>query len=224
MTLRGRHRLLAQRRAPRRSRWGSGRRPAASTAVLRDVAEARLRASRPGIDVAGEVAGLVNDPAITPGARSTSPTASFGQGVAVTPIQLATAYAAMVNGGDLVQPHVVGASAARTSRRRAAASVILDAAHPEALVELMKHVLDECRFYANATLVPGYDVGGKTGTAQIWDPKPRTRRPGDWKHNIFNYSFVGFIGREKAPRTVVVASGSTRARRPSPRRATWSCR
>ena len=34
---------------------------------------------------------------------------SFGQGVAVTPIQLATAYAAMVNGGMLVQPHVVAA-------------------------------------------------------------------------------------------------------------------
>ena len=57
---------------------------------------------------------------------------AFGQGVAVTPIQLATAYAALMNGGTMVQPHVVKAvgdhdvpaapDAARRDRRRAVAA------------------------------------------------------------------------------------------------------
>ena len=71
---------------------------------------ARLGFGTPtGIDVAGEVPGIVNDPAITPWRQIDLANGAFGQGVAVTPIQLATAYAAMVNGGILVQPHVVKA-------------------------------------------------------------------------------------------------------------------
>ena len=60
----------------------------------------------------------------------------------------------------------------------------------------MQHVITEVPFYRDRTLVPGYDVGGKTGTAQIWDPKANNGR-GAWKNNLFNYSFVGYIGREK---------------------------
>ena len=60
-----------------------------------------------GIDVAGEVGGLVRDPTITEWRQIDLANGAFGQGVAVTPIQLATAYAAMMNGGRLVRPHVV---------------------------------------------------------------------------------------------------------------------
>jgi cell division protein FtsI/penicillin-binding protein 2 len=69
------------------------------------------------------------------------------------------------------------------------------------LVELLHHVVHEVEFYAEGTLAEGYEVGGKTGTAQIWDATLRGGR-GDWKHNIFNYSFVGWIGVDK-PRLVV---------------------
>ena len=62
-----------------------------------------------GIDVAGEVGGLVRDPGITAWRQIDLANGAFGQGVAVTPIQLATAYAALMNGGTLVQPHVVKA-------------------------------------------------------------------------------------------------------------------
>ena len=57
-----------------------------------------------GIDVAGEVSGIVRDPAITPWREIDLANGAFGQGVAVTPIQLATAYAALINGGTLVHP------------------------------------------------------------------------------------------------------------------------
>ena len=62
----------------------------------------------------------------------------------------------------------------------------------------MSHVVHEVPFYRDRTLVPGYYVGGKTGTAQIWDPKANHGR-GAWKHNLFNYSFVGYIGRQDGP-------------------------
>src|SRR4029077_3855767 len=62
-----------------------------------------------GIDVAGEVNGIVRAPTVSPWRQVDLANGAFGQGVAVTPIQLATAYSAMVNGGVLVQPPVVPA-------------------------------------------------------------------------------------------------------------------
>ena len=59
-------------------------------------------------------------------------------------------------------------------------------------------------FYHDRTVIPGYDVGGKTGTAQIWDAKARNGR-GGWKHNILNYSFIGYIGRDTANPDLIVA-------------------
>jgi cell division protein FtsI/penicillin-binding protein 2 len=59
-------------------------------------------------------------------------------------------------------------------------------------------------FYRDRTLIKGYDVGGKTGTAQIWDSTANRGR-GAWKHNIFNYSFIGYIARETGRPDLVVA-------------------
>jgi cell division protein FtsI/penicillin-binding protein 2 len=121
----------------------------------------------------------------------------------VTPIQLATAYAAMVNGGTLVQPHVVkaiGASELTPPSR----GQVLDPSLSVTLTNMMRRVVTEVPTYRDRTLIKGYDVGGKTGTAQIWDPTARGGR-GDWKHNLFNYTFVGFIGREKGIPDLIVS-------------------
>ena len=86
---------------------GLGKSTQESSSILYDMWR-RLGYGQPtGIDVAGEVGGLVRDPGITPWRQIDLANGAFGQGVAVTPIQLATAYAALVNGGTLVQPHVV---------------------------------------------------------------------------------------------------------------------
>jgi cell division protein FtsI (penicillin-binding protein 3) len=155
--------------------------------------------SATGIDVAGEVVGLVRDPAIVPWREIDLANGSFGQGVAVTPIQLAASYAAMMNGGTLVTPRVVGAVGPNDTVPIVRGQVVA-ADDSSTLVEMMAHVVDGVPFYRDRTLVPGFHVGGKTGTAQIWDAEK-----GNWKHNLFNYSFVGYVGREPGVPDLVVA-------------------
>jgi cell division protein FtsI/penicillin-binding protein 2 len=159
----------------------------------------RLGFGRPtGIDVAGEVRGLVNDPAISRWRQIDLANGSFGQGVAVTQLQLATAYAAMVNGGVLVQPHVVaGVGAEPVVATRDAP--VLDPQMSGPLSELLEHVL-QSPWYEAESQVPGYWVGGKTGTAQVWDPVQKR-----WFFNIYNFSCVGFIGRDEGHPDLVVA-------------------
>jgi cell division protein FtsI/penicillin-binding protein 2 len=174
-----------------------------SSAILYEMWN-RLGYGRPtGIDVSGEVSGIARDPALTPWREIDLANGAFGQGIAVTPIQLATAYATLVNGGMSVQPHVVKAVGDQevpvpTSRR------LIDASLSKTLVGMMRHVITEVPFYRDRTLVPGYDVGGKTGTAQIWDTKANHGR-GGWKVNLFNYSFIGYIGRAQGVPDLVVA-------------------
>ncbi len=153
--------------------------------------------------MAGEVSGIVRDPGLTPWTQIDLANGSFGQGVAVTPIQLATAYAALMNGGTLIQPHVVKAIGQQDVQAPPRAQVI-DPALSAKMVKLMNRVVTTVPTYKSRTRVPGYEVGGKTGTAQIWDPKMNGGR-GGWKHNLFNYSFVGYIARHPGTPDLVVA-------------------
>ncbi|HJP90105.1 MAG TPA: penicillin-binding protein 2 [Candidatus Limnocylindrales bacterium] len=151
-----------------------------------------------GIDVAGEVRGLVTDPAQRTWRQIDLANGSFGQGVAVTQIQLAAAYAAMVNGGTLVQPHVVagvGSQAIATTGKPG----LIDASLSPTLSGLMQHVLAS-PWYVDKSQVPGYWIGGKTGTAQVWDSAQNR-----WLHNVFNFSCVGFIGRTEGHPDLIVA-------------------
>jgi cell division protein FtsI/penicillin-binding protein 2 len=174
-----------------------------SSTILHDT-WLRLGFGRPtGIDVAGEVQGLVNDPTIVDWSEIDLANGAFGQGVAVTPIQLAAAYAAMVNGGTLVQPHVVKAIGT-TEIDPEPRGQVLDPGLSTTLIAMMNHVVTEVPFYRDRTLIKGYDVGGKTGTAQIWDKTARGGR-GDWKDNLFNYSFVGYIGRDTGVPDLVIS-------------------
>jgi cell division protein FtsI (penicillin-binding protein 3) len=172
-----------------------------------DQAAARLYAtwrtmgfgSRTGIDLANEVPGLVRDPAVQPWRQIDLANGAFGQGVAVTPMQLAQAYGAMLNGGVLVQPRVVKSIGDRETSPITRGRV-MDAALSTTLTKLMNHVITTVDFYRTRTLIRGFEVGGKTGTAQIWDTAKK-----DWKVNLFNYSFIGYIARHKGQPDLVVA-------------------
>ncbi len=156
-----------------------------------------------GVDVSGEVGGIVRDPANRAWRQIDLANGAFGQGVAVTPLQLATAYAAMMNGGQLIQPHVVQA-VGLNARQIPPRGQVISADLSHTLVGMMEHVISTVPFYRDRTLIKGFEVGGKTGTAQIWDPRANKGR-GRWKHNIFNYSFVGYIARQPGHPDLIVA-------------------
>jgi cell division protein FtsI/penicillin-binding protein 2 len=152
-----------------------------------------------GIDVANEVGGIIRDPATHTWRQIDLANGAFGQGIAVTPMQLAQAYGAMLNGGVLVTPRVV-----KTIGDRETAPIVkgrvMTQKLSDTLTGMMKHVISEVDFYRGRTRIRGFEVGGKTGTAQIWDSEK-----GRWKINLFNYSFVGYVARQKGHPDLVVA-------------------
>jgi cell division protein FtsI (penicillin-binding protein 3) len=176
-----------------------GNTTAKSARILYDTWRQLGFGSPTGIDVANEVGGLMRDPSQHRWAEVDVANGAFGQGVAVTPIQLAQAYAAMVNGGTLVQPRLVkavgDAETAPVYKGR-----VMTPGLSDTLRKLMRHVVTKVPFYRTRTLIPGFDVGGKTGTAQIWDSEK-----GRWKVNLFNYSFIGYIGRQAGHPDLIVA-------------------
>jgi cell division protein FtsI/penicillin-binding protein 2 len=183
---------------------GLGKTTQESSVILHDM-WLRLGYGEPtGIDVAGEVGGIVRDPGLTPWRQIDLANGAFGQGVAVTPMQLAVAYAGLMNGGTLVQPHVVKSIGDHDVVDAPRRQGVVDGTISTTLVKMMRHVITTVPFYRDRTIVPGYDVGGKTGTAQIWDPTANHGH-GAWKRNLFNYSFVGYIGRQTGVPDLVVA-------------------
>ncbi|HXR27728.1 MAG TPA: penicillin-binding protein 2, partial [Candidatus Baltobacteraceae bacterium] len=150
-----------------------------------------------GVDVSGEVPGIATDPSRSPWTPIDLANHSFGQGVAVTPLQLATSYATMANGGFRVQPHVVGAVNGQPVAVPAGAPVLSSAVSAQ-LRALMLHVVTTVPYYHAGTYIPGYTVAGKTGTAQIWDSQTK-----DWVPNTFDFTFVGYVGTS-GPQAIIV--------------------
>jgi len=168
-----------------------------SAAILYEMWQRLGIGARTGIELSGESGGLVSDPLDRRWQPIELANRSFGQGVAVTPLQLAVAYSAMVNGGLLVDPHVVDAVNG-TPQIADPPERVLAPDVSRQLQELMVHVVSDVDQHSRDTLVPGYLVGGKTGTAQIWDAAS-----GGWLPNVYNHTFGGFIGREE-PEVVII--------------------
>jgi cell division protein FtsI (penicillin-binding protein 3) len=151
--------------------------------------------SQTGIDFPGESPGQML--ALDKWSGSTIGNVPIGQGIAVTPVQMAAAYASIANGGVWVQPHLVEKIGRRTVhdfKRRRIVSPAVDAV----LKQMLTNVVDEHGATGNAARIPGYTVGGKTGTAQ----KPG---PNGYTTGQYVASFVGFVPVAK-PRLVVLVT------------------
>ncbi len=145
--------------------------------------------------VANEIAGTWHDPDGERWPAFDLANRSFGQGVAVTLPQLARGVSTLVNGGTLVQPHfVVDGEAAGVEPVQ-----VLDAKYAHQAKAILRHVTGSVTRYAERALIPGYQIGGKTGTAQIWDT--RTAR---FKARRFNHSFIGYVGGRDSEYVIAV--------------------
>ena len=82
---------------------------------------------------------------------------------------------------------------------------VLDAKVARQTREILEYVTGGVPWYAEGSLIPHYQVGGKTGTAQIWD-----NEKGKYKARVFNFSFVGFVGTDEPELVIAVRLGETR--------------
>jgi cell division protein FtsI/penicillin-binding protein 2 len=148
-----------------------------------------------GVDFPGESQGIVLP--LEKWSGSTIGTVPIGQGIAVTPIQMAAAYAAVANHGLLVSPHlvdhVVGRSRPKPERRR-----VVSPAIAQQLLSMLVNVVADPEATGTQAALPGYQVAGKTGTAA----KPE---PGGYSTSRYVASFVGIVPASK-PRLVILVT------------------
>jgi len=122
-----------------------------------------------GVDIAGENKGLVfSYDNFGPLEVATS---SFGQGISATPIQLVTAFSAVINGGYLLKPHVADAilSASTNEEIYVYPTTTVRQVISSETSKLMRYALESvvAKGSGRKAYIDGYRVGGKTGTAQI---------------------------------------------------------
>jgi cell division protein FtsI (penicillin-binding protein 3) len=153
-----------------------------------------------GVDLPGESGGLLR-----PTARWSAlslPSISFGQEVGVTALQMASAVAAVANGGYLMRPYVVrqvedGHGTVVKAMKPLAVRRVLEAETIAVLTSMLQGVVTGGT--GKRAAIPGYVVAGKTGTAQKVDASGR--------YSMIDHvaSFVGFVPASR-PALVVLVS------------------
>jgi cell division protein FtsI (penicillin-binding protein 3) len=136
-----------------------------------------------GVDLPGEEAGVTLAPDHYSG--SSMGNLPIGQGELVTPMQMATAYAAIANGGILRPPHIVRAVGGRALAQPAGHRIISTTTAAE-LRQMLEGVLGP-EGTASEVSIPGYQLAGKTGTANKINPET-----GEYSESKFMASFIGF--------------------------------
>jgi len=153
-----------------------------------------------GIDMPGETPGLLRRPESWSAVDLA--THAFGQGISVTPMQLVMAYAAVANGGFLMRPYVVSrvmspkGEVLAQNQPHVVRRVISDKTS-QLLASMLKEVTSEGGTGTMAN-IEGFDVAGKTGTAQKAD-----LAHGGYAAKKRVASFIGFVPA-KDPRLVVL--------------------
>jgi cell division protein FtsI/penicillin-binding protein 2 len=150
-----------------------------------------------GVDLAGEVSGTVRPLAewypVDVG------TASFGQGVSVSPLQLVMAYAALANGGTLFRPYVVTSRRDADGEHRTAPVAVDHVVTAETAATLRGMLLSTVdNGLAHNAAIAGFSVAGKTGTAQIASPD------GSYVDDLYVSSFAGFFPADDPKYVVLV--------------------
>jgi len=153
-----------------------------------------------GIELEGESAGDISALLSKKIKPVSAATASFGQGISVTPLQMALAYGALANGGELMKPYLVkevrcNNQATVENQPQAVRRVISRAAADQIKGMLVKVVENG---HAKRAGVAGYYIAGKTGTAQVTEVGKK-----GYVEGKYNHTFIG-LGPDDNPRFVVL--------------------
>ena len=159
---------------------------------------ARFGYGRPtGIGFPGEAGGVVPD--LLTWTDITRTTVSYGQGISMTPLQMAAVYATVANDGMWVQPRLVRGTSGPDGRFEEAPAGesrrVLSGRTATMLTRMLASAVETGT--GGAAQIPGYQVAGKTGTARKLVDGRYVRR--------YMASFVGFLPASD-PRAVIVVS------------------
>ncbi len=153
--------------------------------------------TRPDTDLPGAVAGQLKSRSLFTGHAIEPAVAAFGQGFSLTPLKLAQLHAMLANGGRLVSPHItrgLRSGDALASTNSPTGLQMLDPEVTRTVMDWMEQTV--ARSDSLGIKVPGYRIGGKTGTAQKADR-------GVYIPGALITSFVGHLPIED-PRYVVL--------------------
>ncbi len=155
--------------------------------------------SRTGIELPAEERGLLKSPDRT--TRVDNMIMGFGQGISVTPIQLITAFNAIVNDGVLVKPSIV--KSILSSDGKVIYNSLPDEGKrviSERVARQVKRMLKKAVEYGTgrSAYIPGYGSAGKTGTSQKIDPLT-----GSYSYEKFTSYFIGYTPI-KSPRLSIL--------------------
>lgn len=159
----------------------------------------------PGSGLPGEAKSKLQSPAefskdrqSTGWAKIRTANVAFGQGISVTPLHLAAAYACIANDGVLMRPHIVRAvrrNGTETPRAPEAVRRVLDPEVARTVRSLLGTVVQEGT--GKPAQIAGFTVGGKTGSAQVFDK--------GYNNGKYVASFVGMVPLSK-PRLVILCA------------------
>jgi cell division protein FtsI (penicillin-binding protein 3) len=144
-----------------------------------------------GIDFPGESGGIMPQ-----WSGSTIGNVPIGQGIAVTPIQMASLYGAIANKGVWIQPRLVDRIGSRPPAKPKTRRLVGSGVAAQ-LSTMLRRVVGEGGT-GTAAAIPGYTVAGKTGTAQKPDPR------GGYSSTKYVASFVGFVPASKPELVIAV--------------------
>lgn len=146
-----------------------------------------------GIEQGYEAEGQIPDPSNGYGLNIQYANSAFGQGMTVTPLQMAAAFSATVNGGTYYRPHLVEPDS--KDQKYVVRQDVVKSDISETLRNMHENsVLNNYRFLKRT----GYRIGGKTGTAEV--PRPQ----GGYYTDRYNGTFVGYVGGDKPQYVIMV--------------------
>ncbi len=147
-----------------------------------------------------EAEGIVPSPTDGYGLNIKYANTSFGQGLTVTPIQMAAAITSVVNGGTYYRPHLVGGivhddGTTELQKPEVLNEAVVSDVTAQSIVRFMNNVVNK----NNASAArDGYQVGGKTGTAEFARPE------GGYYDDRFNGTYVGYVGGDQPDYVIMV--------------------